>query len=400
MFSDLAPYYLHWYHARPVGITPARRDELRRLHAVLYRCAEHFALHYEDYVPGRIPLSDKELEILSLQAERPFRAGTWRPDYLVTRDGELKLCEITSRFFAHGIFMSCFAEYAADAFMERFPGRERESRYGELMEYMRGLPGARRRMYVLKSADRTSEIRLYRRFYESLGCSFTVLEADEVEARRSEWAREGTFVVSALNQRDLLGFGMDTLRAMIDVGMVSDLRNILLLHDKRFMRLWFDDGFTSRCLSAPDAAFLRAHAIPTMVCCEEDAAGMLEDAYSHKDGYILKPWRLGKSEGVFAGPLTREKDWRRLWERGRDGSRPVDGMVVQPFLRQRTFPTVWEGERFDDYLCGMMLCVDDRYFDSGLFRTSSLPVTNVGDDRKASPLHTADPEILACCDVL
>ena len=44
MFADLADYYLRWYHDRPVGITPARRDELRRLQAVLYRCAEHLAL--------------------------------------------------------------------------------------------------------------------------------------------------------------------------------------------------------------------------------------------------------------------------------------------------------------------------------------------------------------------
>ena len=325
MFSDLAPYYFRWYHDRPVGITPARRDELRRLHAVLYRCAEHFALHYEDVVPGRIPLSDKELETLSLQSGTPFRAGTWRPDYLVAADGSLQLCEITSRFFAHGIFMSCFAEYAADAFMKRFPGRTRESRYGELMDYMRALPGGSRRMYVLKSADRTSEIRLYRRFYERQGLTFTEITQDEVEARRGEWAREGSFVVSALNQRDLLAYGMDTLRAMVDVGMVSDFRNIFLIHDKRFMRLW-------------------------------------------------KP--------------------------GPDGRRPGDGMVIQPFLEQRSFPTVWEGKRYGDYLCGMMLCVDDRYFDSGLFRTSSLPVTNVGDDRKACPLQTADPEILSCCDVL
>ncbi|MBR5076204.1 MAG: hypothetical protein IKX28_04220 [Bacteroidales bacterium] len=400
MFSDLASYYLHWYHGRPVGITPARRDELRRLHDVLYRCAEYFVLHYEDYVPSRIPLSDKEMEVLALQAQTPFRAGTWRPDYLVTREGGLKLCEITSRFFAHGIFMSCFAEYAADAFMGRFPGRERESRYGELMEYMRALPGGSRRMYVLKSADRTSEIRLYRRFYETQGLTFTEIAQDEVEARRGEWAREGTFVVSALNQRDLMGYGMDTLRAMVDVGMVSDFRNILLLHDKRFMRLWDDGSFTSRCLSAEDAAFLRAHSIPTRICCEPETEPLLEDAFLHKDAYILKPWRLGKSEGVFAGPLTKEGEWRRLWKRGRDGSRPVDGMVLQPFLEQRTFSTEFEGKPFDDYLCGMMLCVDDRYFDSGLFRTSSLPVTNVGDDRKACPLHTADPEILACCDVL
>ncbi len=176
--------------------------------------------------------------------------------------------------------------------------------------------------------------------------------------------------------------------------MVSDFRNIFLIHDKRFMRLWFDDAFTGRFLNADDAAFLRAHAIPTYDCADPAAAGILADARTNKDGYILKPCRLGKSEGVHAGVLEHGLRWRRLWRRG------VDGMVLQPFLDQRTFPTEWEGKHFEDYLCGMMLCVDDRYYDSGLFRTSSLPVTNVGDDRKACPLHTDDPELLSFCDVL
>ena len=46
MYSDLADYYLRWYHERPVGITSARRDELRRLHAILYRCIDFFVHHY------------------------------------------------------------------------------------------------------------------------------------------------------------------------------------------------------------------------------------------------------------------------------------------------------------------------------------------------------------------
>ena len=141
MYADLADYYLRWYHDRPVGITTARRDELRRLHAILYRCAEHFALHFEDYVPSRFPLPDRVLKILEWQRAFPFRAGTWRPDYIVTRNGELKLCEITSRFFAHGIFMSWFGEYAADRFLERFPGAARSTLYPELLDYMRALPG-------------------------------------------------------------------------------------------------------------------------------------------------------------------------------------------------------------------------------------------------------------------
>ena len=117
----------------------------------------------------------------------------------------------------------------------------------------------------------------------------------------------------------------------------------------------------------------------------------MTDALNNKDNYILKPYRLGKSEGVKAGILVSEEEWRGL---------NLEGMVIQPFIRQRTFPTVWEEQAFDDYLCGMMLCVDDKYFGSGLFRTSSLPVTNVGDDRKACPLLTDDPTLLEYCDIL
>lgn len=400
MYKDLASYYLRWYHDRPVAITSPRREELCRLHAVLYKCAEHFSLHYADFVPSRIPLGERELEILELQSRYPFRAGTWRPDYIITPEGELRLCEITSRFFAHGIFLSWFGEYAADRFLERFPGAQRQSRYPELLEYMRALPGTCRRICVLKSADRTSEIRLYKRFYEHYGHTLEIFEAEDVEAKRSEWAREGTFVVSALNQQDLLHFSTDTLRAMMDAGMVSDFRNIFLIHDKRFMQLWYDDDFTGRCLDAEETAFLRAHAIPTWSGSDPLAAGILEQARKDKDGYILKPCRLGKSEGLQAGPLVSGVRWRRLWRSDRQGHRPVDGMVIQPFLDQRRYPVEWEGKHYEDYLCGMMLCVDDRYFDSGIFRASDLPVTNVGDDRKACALHTDDPALLPYCDVL
>ena len=164
------------------------------------------------------------------------------------------------------------------------------------MDAMRSLAAGKKRLCVLKSAARSSAIRLYKRFYEAHGLEILVFEAPEVEARRAEWARADAVVVSALNQRDLLGYEMDTLRAMMDVGMVSDFRNIFLIHDTRFMRLWFEDAFTSRYLSPEDAAFLRAHAIPTRICCEEDAQPWLADAFRHKDAYILKPWRLGTSE--------------------------------------------------------------------------------------------------------
>jgi hypothetical protein len=37
--------------------------------------------------------------------------------------------------------------------------------------------------------------------------------------------------------------------------------------------------------------------------------------------------------------------------------------------------------------------MDDRYFDSGVFRTSSAPVTNKVDDRKMCVIHSDDERL-------
>ena len=419
MYSDLADYYLRWYHSRPVAITGGRREELHRLHRVLMKCIDFFALNYRRLVPEYMPLGDKEMQILDEQSRYPWRAGTFRPDYIVSSDGRLLLCEITSRFFAHGIFMSWFGETFiyrflaaagectedAGAASRPFPkgplplpvprvARPASSapppaaEFQEMMDYMLSIAGDAREMYVFKSADRSGEIRLYTRFYQSHGIKVTLIEAPEVEARRAEWDRPGVFLVSALNQVDILSYGMDTLKAMMQRGMYSDFRNIFLVHDKRFMSLWFNDDFTSQCLSPGETSLLRAHAIPTYVTLPPDIR-------EHKDRYILKPCRLGKSEGVKAGVLCTEEEWNAVLDSG-----PASAMICQPFISQRTVPTVWEGTEFNDYLCGMMLCVNDRLFDCSHFRCSSLPVTNIGDDRKAAVLFTDDPALLKLCDVL
>ena len=392
LFADKTDYYHHWYHAKPMLITTERRNELRRVHSLLYKCIAYMAEHYREWVPRYMPLDDKVMEILERQSRYPFRAGAYRPDYLISNDGRLLLVEITSRFFGHGIWFTYPSVIKAEQFMAANPGISWENRYNELLTYMRDAIPAGSPIYVLKSSDRTSEIALYKKFYEYYGHEVTIYEAAEVEDNIAKWSRNAV-VFSALNQQDILSFKMETLQAMIDVRMINDFRTIFLAHDKRFLRLIFIDEFTRQCLTEEETKFLREHTIPTYTYSSHPK--VWEDALKHKDEYILKPYDLGKSVGLYAGVMTDEETWKDSLIASEKG-----GFILQPFIKQRTYPCEWEGKLYDEYICGMMLCMDERYFDSGMIRTSSAPVTNKVDDRKMSAIHSDNENLKKICYVL
>ena len=392
LFADKTDYYHRWYHDRPMLITSERRDELRRMQALLYKCIVYMAERYREWVPEYMPLDEKVMDILNRQSRYPFRAGAYRPDYLISDDGQLLLVEITSRFFGHGIWSNYPSVVKAEQFMMAHPNVSWENRYDELLTYMRDVIPAGKSIYVLKSSDRTPEIPLYKKFYEYYGHEVTVYEAEEVEAHIDQWSHDAV-VISALNQQDLLSFRMETLQAMIDARMLNDFRTIFLAHDKRFLHLIFVDDFTNQCLTQGETAFLRQHTIPTYLYNEHPE--IWEDALIHKDNYILKPYDLGKSVGLYAGVMTDEETWKKSLIESEKG-----GFILQPFVKQRTYPCEWEGNHYDEYVCGLMLCMDDRYFDSGMFRTSSAPVTNKVDDRKMCVIHSDNGELKKNCFVL
>ena len=397
MFADKTDYYHRWYHARPMLITSERRDELWRMQALLYKCIAYMAEHYREWVPKYMPLDDKVMETLDRQSRYPFRAGAYRPDYLISDDGQLLLVEITCRFFGHGIWFNYPSVVKAEQFMAAHAGASWENSYDGLLTYMRDVVPTDSPIYVLKSSDPTSEIALYKKFYEHYGHEVTVYEAAEVEEHIDKWSHDAV-VFSALNQQDLLSFKMETLQAMIDARMLNDFRTIFLTHDKRFLRLIFVDEFTRQCLTEEETTFLRKHTIPTYIY-NDMYKEIWEDALQHKDRYILKPYDLGKSVGLYAGVMTDEETWRDLIVNCQL-SIVNSNCILQPFIRQRTYPCMWEGKHYDEYVCGMMLCMDDRYFDSGMFRTSSAPVTNKVDDRKMCVIHSDDEEPRKICYVL
>lgn len=248
---------------------------------------------------------------------------------------------------------------------------------------MAALPDGRERLIVLKSSDPSDSIRLYVPFYHSLGMKTFIYEAEEVEDHLDELP--GAMTVSALNQKDLLSFSDETLKRMADAEMMNDFRTIFLLHDKRLFRLFLDDRFMKAALSEGEADFLRAHAVETYLPHLSEDEDLFEDAKRHKDRYILKHHCLGKSEKVYAGILTEEAAWQELFSSGE-----VLDMILQPFMDQKLYRGPFKDDFLDDYVSGTILTVDDRYFGTGLFRTSTSPVINQRDAHKIAPLITRE----------
>lgn len=382
--SERHAYFGTWIHSMPMTVSPARDDELRELGRVLFACAHHYAEHYREWL-GLIPYDDAVLETLEYCERYPFRAGTWRPDILLCTDGSIRVCEITSRFFGNGYFFSYFYDEAAVRKCEATGVDSYTTRMEEMLTYFAQMADGYERLVLVKSADRSDSIRLYVPFYDALGLKVSVFEQDEVERHLGEL--EGAFVVSALNQHDLASFLPTTRHLMADVGMRNDFRTIYLLHDKRFFRLFFEDAFVRGCLSEEETAFLRAHVVQTYL--PEADPEVFEQARRNKDGFIMKHHCLGKSEKVYAGPLCTEDQWEDLF-----APEVLPRMILQPFMDQRTFAITWQGTAFNDYACGSILTVDDRYFGPSLVRTSSCPVMNQGDDRKFAPIVTDQAERL------
>ena len=376
LHAPLIGYYRSWTYNEPMVISSDRDRELAEMHRVLNKACAYYASHYRDFL-DLIPFEDKVLDLLAKVDRTPFEAGTARPDFIIDEDGHLLICEITARFFGNGYFLSFFNECAGQAMAEAAGITDRRSYFEDMLAYLAQKPGKARFMNVLMSADKSDSIGLYVPFYTALGLTCSIIPAEEVEERFAELP--GSFLVSALNQKDLLGFSPVTLRRLAALGMRNDFRTIFLLHDKRFFRLFDEPRFCSAALTEEETAFLRAHTITTYLPAIDPA--MFAKARRNKNDFILKHRCLGKSERVYAGCLTDAAVWEELFASGE-----VEEMILQPFIHQKPFTTTWKNETITDFVSGTILSIDDRYFGAGLFRTSSRPVINQADAHKISPL--------------
>lgn len=369
-----------YYYDQPCVITKERFLKFTRLQKGLYKAFRYFLPRFEEY-EHIVEYDKKSKEIVSYYDLDSVRIGFYRPDFLIPEVGEIKICELGCRYYeaywGHG-----YPEYI----MEK-RNRCSNANGGDKRIIQRVMDGAYnwwtgldKSLAVLQGSDREGDIRFYRPYFQKMGVNIHSIYLDTLD-EHLHLLREGP-ILNAFSQEELQGLSSSQLKAIVESDCLNPLTTVILLHDKRFLAVLYDDDFRRAALGETEADFMASFLIPTYT--RKQSPAIWQDARLNKNNYILKPKLLGKSEGIVPGPLVSEKEWNRKFE-----SQEIESMVLQTFIHQRKFGASIDGKSYNDYGTGMLLCMENDLYGLGQFRMSSCEVINyIKDDRKMAPWIT------------
>jgi hypothetical protein len=355
------------FNPYPFLIGPDRLPKLRAIQGSIHRAIVAVVTHFakDDRLSGVIQLPAEEQEILRLLSDKPYRPGSFRPDYLHAADGREMIAEINARFTLNG--------YISSVLLNRcLPLLHPELSPLPALEELE--PVLRRRLGegsigILKASERGCDIHLLRKRW---GQDCDMLDPKDLTA--CHLARWGG-VVLELHQRELLGEVPAGLQAQLAAhpGVLNDLRTILIAHDKRLLALLSTDRVLEDYMEPSDVARLRRHIIPTWV--KGAAPEKVREALAHPAGWLAKPPRSGKGQGIVVSSRMSPDQWRHTLQK------LPDDYVLQPYIEQRLFPIAMIRDsdlvKIPMRVIGILPTLDEHAFGPGLFRAAPDEIVNV-----------------------
>jgi len=369
-----------WAYSAPFIISQKKNQEMQRIQQLMYKQVYHFGSNFDSY-RHLMPVSEKVGEILTLCKQIPYRPGTYRTDFLLTPENEIKIIEITCRFALNGFFLTGFADQLAEQFLEDKSHLKKIYQYEAFYDHLMDYYGDFSHVCILKGEDNRNETKYYIPIFEKAGYPVHVIPTSEIP--QNMHLLEGAAVVGELSHAEWCSLPLEIVDRLIKSNMMNDLRTVFLIHDKRFFSVLGNEGFQNDVLTPDEIAEFSQYLVPTYSHGEKPE--LWDQAQTHKNEWIIKHRSLGKSQKVFAGPVTEESEWQQIFNS--DG---IQEMILQPYLAQRKVQGTIGDQQFNDFVAGTLLFFGNHFFGPGLFRASSFAVTNRIDDRKIAPLVVED----------
>lgn len=304
-----------------------------------------------------------DLEAMLRQAaDRPYRIGCYRPDFVYDGQGQPRLCEIGARYPLNGWMLS--AE-AADALGSGGEAAPRPFLDDLCADYRPGETVA-----MVHAREAGTEIFLFAEALRARGIGFVQAHPGSLRVRGGALhAGEDRIdhAILEMDRTELPLIDADALGWLIGKGSYfNDVRTLILVHDKRTLALLWDEAVMRDILPGAELAALRAFLIPSFVV---DGPGSRDALLARDEDMIAKRSSGGRGVDALVRSDCGEAAWRRRVEA--DWARDM----YQAYLPQRGFRA--PGEARPIHLVGMQLCRDGVSYGPGVFRGSDAKVINV-----------------------
>ncbi len=375
---ELMAYYRTYTFDKPLAMSLPTYHATRQLGLVLNKAIHYFVANYYRF-SALLPLDDRCLEILKIANKYPFRTGSFRTDFVIDKANRIKIIEMTTRFPFNGYIQSGYMSLLGLEMAKKIDARGVIDDYPRYLDYLQNEICKTGKVTVIQGHDPMNDFKIYSRIFALAGLDFNVVDVDDIASNMDKL--EGARVIEELTLNEIKSLTNEQIDAMMKAGMYNDVRNIMLVHDKRFFKVLRDERFLSEALTPEEQSLLSAFTLPTYTLPHDSE--QYNNAYTHKDAWILKPYGLGKGVGVVAGCTVDNDIWKELFE-----SRKVETMILQPMIDQQKFAGTISalGEIRNDFVAGTLLYVDDEYYGPGLYRSSSFEVSNQGDFRRIAQI--------------
>ncbi|WP_218616746.1 hypothetical protein [Arenibacter nanhaiticus] len=370
-------YYQQWIFDEPIVISAAHNADVGKLQKIMYKLIKEFVIGYKNY-KHLMPVCAGVEKVLDVFNQKEYNIGTYRTDFVYDTNNQVKLIEITCRFPLNGVFLSGLMDAVAretkPISLQNVKLKDQYSPiYKHLNKYLKEVTS----ICILKGEDVRNESKLYTDILKRTGLEVNEVLYTEIDQNFDKL--EKAWVVSELSFDEILSFSKDSLKKLISANLINDFRTVFLIHDKRFFSVLGKKELQNKVLTQEEISFFEKFYIPTYTANE--AEDVWKNAKENKNEWIIKHRALGKSQQIYAGLVTPLEEWDALFE-----SPDLKDFILQKWIPQKTIKGTINGEVFHDFVTGTALFFDDHYFGFGDFRTSSHPVTNKVDHRKATGL--------------
>jgi hypothetical protein len=361
----------------PVVMSAKTAEELRLLGIIISKAVRHMADNYLKYL-NVFPRSRRELEILRICDSYPYTVGSFRADFVISRNGKVKIIEFNARQPLNGYFESAyFYDLAAEQARKRKITGIRDY-YSGFYDYIDSSIGNAARVCVVYETALPADRNFYPQLFRKSGIPCHLIKLSEL--KKKAHLLKNAWVICEFSIEEIFELSDDAVELLAQHRCLNSLKAALHSGNKLFLCALTDDSFLKDALTLKEISLVKRYIVPTYTYTS--IPEIWADAKRNQEKYIIKHQNKGMSEDIFVGKLTPVNEWEKLL-----ASRRIKEMVLQKFIEQKKIKGFVGSEYREDFATGILLYSDNEFFGPGLYRTCSSPVfSNKLAFRKIAPL--------------